>query len=496
MARKIPRVVWFVLPLAYFLYFFRLGGAGLVGPDEPRYAWIGRAMAQSGDWITPRLYGQPWFEKPALLYWMIGAGFRAGLGPDLAPRLPVALLGTAFLAFYWWALRREFGCRAAWLATLILGSCVAWMAFSQAAVTDLPLTATFSAAMLLAVPWIAKRDERCLPLAAALLGFAVLAKGLVPLALAAPLVLRIRWFRDLLKPRVLAPFAIVALPWYALCYARNGWPFLEEFFVRHHFGRFTSGELQHVKPWHFYLPITPALLLPWTPLLILLIRRAEWYRDPRRRFLLLWALFGLALFSAATNKLPGYVLPLLPALAALAGIALDEAADARWLLAGCAVLLAGFAIVAPMLPAAAANEWSSAPRLAFHWTWLTPVVPTAAAWLLETRGKRIAAALVIAAGATVGFTYLKVRCEPEMERVATARAVAREAASHLADLCVEPMRRDWEYGLDYYLGTVPPACGGKPSAYRVLQRPGRSPEVVAAGPGTGTAPPLAPVDRR
>src|SRR5579885_344233 len=108
-------IAWGALIVAtlYVCYFSHLGAIGFVGPDEPRYAWIGRAMAESGDWVTPRLYGRPWFEKPALLYWMTGAAFRAGLGPDVAPRLPVALLGTAFLAFYWWLLRREFGCRAA-----------------------------------------------------------------------------------------------------------------------------------------------------------------------------------------------------------------------------------------------------------------------------------------------------------------------------------------------------------------------------------------------
>src|SRR5580693_4073883 len=97
---KIPRLLWLALPLAYFLYFFGLSAAGMVGPDEPRYASIGRAMAQSGDWITPRLWGQPWFEKPALLYWMIAAGFKLGLGPDLAARLPLALLTVAFLLAY------------------------------------------------------------------------------------------------------------------------------------------------------------------------------------------------------------------------------------------------------------------------------------------------------------------------------------------------------------------------------------------------------------
>src|SRR3954452_20994550 len=119
-----PQLWLFAALLIYFLFFFHLTATGMLGPDEPRYAAIGRAMARSGDWITPRLWGQPWFEKPALLYWMTAAGFRMGLGPELAPRLPVALASIAFLVLYWWLLRGEFGCRAAWMATLILGTSV------------------------------------------------------------------------------------------------------------------------------------------------------------------------------------------------------------------------------------------------------------------------------------------------------------------------------------------------------------------------------------
>jgi 4-amino-4-deoxy-L-arabinose transferase-like glycosyltransferase len=494
-ARKIPRLLWLVAPLAYFLYFFRLGGAGMLGPDEPRYAWIGRAMAQTGDWVTPRLWGQPWFEKPALLYWMTGAAFRLGLGEDLAPRLPVALLSVAFLAFYWWILWREFGCRAASLSAVILGSSAAWIGFSQAGVTDLPLTATFSAAMLLALPWNAKRDDRFLPAASALLGAAALAKGLVPIALAAPLALRWRWLRDLIRPRVLIPFIVVAGPWYALCYARNGRAFVEEFFVKHHFSRFASPDLMHVQPWWFYLPRLPLLLLPWLPLLLLLFRRSS-VDDPRRRFLTVWALFGLALFSASTNKLPGYVLPLLPAIAALAGIALDELADARGLLAACAVLLAAFPIAGPVFAYAAANEWESAPRIVFHWTWLLPAIPMAASWILERNGRRVAALLSIAAGVTAGVVYLKLRSEPEMTRVATARQLAAEVRGHPGEVCVGNIKRDWQYGLAYYTSTVLPPCGPNPKRFQILQSPGHPPVLGLSRPGDGTASPPYSVDPR
>ena len=132
-------------------------------------------MARSGDWITP--VSGPLRRSKGRLYWLQAAAFQLGLSPDLAPRLPIALLALAFLVFYWWTLRREFGCRAAWIATLILGTSGMWVGYSQAGVTDIPLTVTYSAGMLLALPWVAKRDTRYLPAAAGMFGLAVLAKG-------------------------------------------------------------------------------------------------------------------------------------------------------------------------------------------------------------------------------------------------------------------------------------------------------------------------------
>src|SRR5579871_4008676 len=103
-----PHVLAIAAVSLYFLYFFQLSAAGMLGPDEPRYASIGREMARSGDWVTPHLWGEPWFEKPALLYWMTGTAFRLGLRDELASRLPVAILAVAFLPFFFWMLRREF----------------------------------------------------------------------------------------------------------------------------------------------------------------------------------------------------------------------------------------------------------------------------------------------------------------------------------------------------------------------------------------------------
>jgi 4-amino-4-deoxy-L-arabinose transferase-like glycosyltransferase len=345
------------------------------------------------------------------------------------------------------------------------------------------MAAAFSAAMLLALPWVGRRDARHLPVAAALLGLAVLAKGPVALVLAVPLCLRFRSARDLVQPRVVAPFLVVALPWYLLCYLRNGKVFLHDFFVVHNFERFTSNALMHVQPWWFYLPVLAGLLLPWFPLLFLLGRRAAW-RDPRRLFLLAWVVFGMVFFTAATNKLPGYLLPLLPAAAALMGLALNEAEAAHVgpLLACCAILLAAFPMAARMLPAALAAGLLKAPLPAFQATWLLAGVVAATAWLLESRARRLAAVLLIAAGATAGTVYLKRVAAPELDRTVSARALWRQISGRADEVCVGQIERNWRYGLNYYSGTPLPECSEQTRPWCVHQSPGRPPDLAAALP--------------
>jgi len=469
MPRKIPRLLWLAIPLAYAVYLHGLGATGLIGPDEPRYAFISRAMAQSGDWITPRLWGSAWFEKPVLLYWMEASAFRLGISGDLAPRLPVALLALAFLVFYWWILRREFGCRVAWIASLILGTSGMWVGYSHAGVTDIPLTACFSVAMLVALPWVARRDTRSLPLAAALFGAAMLAKGLVPLALAAPLVLG-RHVRDWLRPRVVLPFLLVAGPWYILCYARNGWPFFHELIVVQHFSRVTSDALQHVQPAWFYLPILPGALLPWTPLLLLGVTR-ETLRDRRKLFLLVWPLWTLLVFSVSINKLAGYVLPALPALAALLAIRLDEVPRARWVLAACGALTVAFPIAARLLPAALVSGIKHAPRPEFEAAWLVAIAAAIAAWVLDNRGKRLQAVAAVAVAAGLGIIQLTESAAAPIDAAASARALGREVALHPGEVCLAGVKRNWDYGLAYYAGARLPECHAEARPWEVAPTP-------------------------
>lgn len=450
----------------------------MLGPDEPRYASIGREMASSGDWITPRLWGQPWFEKPVLLYWMTGLAFRLGFGEDAAPRIIVALSSAAFLIFFQWVVSREFGARTAWAATIILATSAAWMGYSFIGVTDLPMAAAYAAAMLLSLEWIESGNRRRLPAAAALLGAAALAKGLVPLVLAAPLAWSgRRRFTDLLRPAVIGAFLIVALPWYLLCYLRNGAIFPRTFFWEQHFQRFTTEAFQHPQPWWFYAPVLLAALLPWTPLIVLLARRSI-YADGRRRFLLLLLIFGFVFFSLSKNKLPGYLLPVLPAAAVLIGSGLVEANRARWTLAAAALCLIFIPVAMPVLPQAVAAGFSRAPLPAFQWTWMAPVPLAAAVYWLDRRGRRMAALAAMAVALTCGVVILKLVDLPAIDRAVSARPLWREIAGRRDDVCVAEMHRSWRYGLNYYSVTPLPDCSASPRPIEIRQAPGGPPALL------------------
>jgi 4-amino-4-deoxy-L-arabinose transferase-like glycosyltransferase len=446
--------VLLALCAAYFLYFYHLTAVGMLGPDEPRYAAVGREMALSGDWVTPRLWGTPWFEKPALLYWMTGAGNQVFGASDLAPRIPVALLSVWFLLFYFLRMRREFGEQAARISTAMLATSAGWLAFSHVAVFDLPLAATFSGSMLLALPWVRSGGRKGLFLSGMLLGLAILAKGLVPVVLALPL-----FWVGRQRPKDLLLFCAaavaVAAPWYLLCYGQNGWEFIEVFFIQHHFGRFLSPELQHERPWWFYIPVLAGFLFPWTPSLAAL-RGIDW-KEPRRMLLLGWIVFGFVFFSASTNKLPGYVLPLLPAVTALAGIQLANR-KSRFVAPASAFLLLLTPVAAAVLPEALASGLSRAGTSGIQWPVMAGIVICAVGIaLIERRSFRWAFA---------GATALTMACVvwlvsstfPRVDETASARPTWERMRQNGAALCLDDVHRNLRYGLNYYAGRSLPAC--------------------------------------
>jgi 4-amino-4-deoxy-L-arabinose transferase-like glycosyltransferase len=431
------------------LYLLHLGGVGMLGPDEPRYASIGREMARSGDWITPRLDGQPWFEKPPLTYWLTAAGHLARLPDEWAARLPEALISAGFLVFFYLTLAREFSPQMALAASAILATSAGWLAYSFAALTDLPMAAALGAAMLITL-----FDKQRAVFAGALLGVSILGKGFVPVVLFVPLLLVVPARRI----ATLTSAAIVAAPWFILCWVRNGSAFWDDFFWKQHVARFLTPSLEHVQPFWYYIPVLLAGLFPWTPLAGLLARR-ELYSDRRVRLLAGWVLYGLVFFSIARNKLPGYLLPLFPAVAIVLAAAYQAAPVKAWWLAACALLLVALPTIAAILPDALLAGLSRS-QVAFAPGGLVFVGAAAVVWWLAWKRKTEAALLTVALAAGLGAVYVKYTTFPALDSTVSVRGFWRSHPDAVSAGCVDGVSRTWQYGLNYYAGHEVPACAG------------------------------------
>jgi 4-amino-4-deoxy-L-arabinose transferase-like glycosyltransferase len=456
---------WLILPLL-LLYLLHLGGVGLLGPDEPRYASVGREMARSGDWITPRLDGQAWFEKPPLTYWLTALGHLAHLPDEWAARLPEALISVAFLVFFYVMLAREFSPRLALTATTILATSAGWLAYSFAALTDLPMSAALGAAMLIALCGERRREHSII--AGVLLGLAILGKGFVPVVLFLPVLFLVPGKRL----TILGGVAIVAAPWFVLCWLRNGGAFWDDFFWKQHVARFLTPSLEHVQPFWYYLPVLLAGLFPWTPLVALLARR-QFYADFRMRLLGAWALYGLVFFSVARNKLPGYLLPLLPATAILLAAAWESApfkGPFRALsLAACALLLVVLPTVTAILPDALLAGLSRV-NITFMPVGLIFLPVALAVWWLAKKGDAEAAFLTVALAAGIGVVYLKYTTFPPLDAMVSVRNFWRSNRDAVSSACLENVGRTWQYGLNYYEGREVPNCSPGDAGPRIAIR--------------------------
>lgn len=344
-------------------FFWRLGGVGLLGPDEPRYAQVAREMWARGDWITPTLGGTTWFEKPALLYWLSGLSYQLTGFNEWGARLPSAVAATLTVL----ALACLRPARLGWTAAVMTATSPLTLAFGRAAAFEALLTLAVTGSILMFYLSSEATRQGCATTATGArtlfyvcLGVGLLAKGLIgvvlPLgaltlyALMTPDIRRRPWaFIRTLRPLTgLLITAAVAGVWYVPVIALHGWAFIEEFFIAHHFQRFTSNRFRHPGPAYYYAPILFLGLLPWTPFLLVgffhslppmrWTRRTENTSDQASQTLIRLSLaaftFPILFFSFSGSKLPGYILPAVPFAGLLAAYGfwnLSAAARTLWL---------------------------------------------------------------------------------------------------------------------------------------------------------------------
>ena len=338
-------ILLFIIVIAFYLY--GLGQLPLLGPDEPRYAQVAREMFLNRDLITPTLGGHTWFEKPALLYWLIAAGFKVFGVSEWSARLGPAICGVLTVLAVWCVARevdRSFG----FWSLIVMASCLGLIVFSRAASFDVvvTMTTTWSLAFFVLHELPTTRRKRLFLVGFySFVGLSLLAKGLVGVVIPFGAVtfyylLRRRWPQTSVLISLIwgIPLALaVSAIWYGPVIARNGWSFIDEFFVQHHFARYVSNKYHHPQPIWFYPVIILMLALPWTIHLIAAlakVRSWNWRGDDSlslvRVFSLAWLLFPIVFFSFSGSKLPGYILPAVPAVTLLVSDRLTAVRNSKW----------------------------------------------------------------------------------------------------------------------------------------------------------------------
>ena len=332
-----PGKILLLLLIYALLWFGTLNYRHLIPSDEGRYAEMAREMLVTGDWVTPRYNGYKYFEKPPLQVWATAAAFQVfGIG-DWQARLWTALTGFLTILAIGFTGARIYNARAGWLAAAVLASSPMWVISGHFNSLDMGLSAFLVAALcslLLAQTAHNKFSSRNWMWACWIfMALATLSKGVIGAAIPAMVFIAYSistwdwkiWTRlRLLSGLIL--FLVITAPWFVLVAQRNP-EFLEFFFIHEHLQRFTQDAHSRTGPIYYFIPLLLIGILPWVLQIPGAIAQA--WQERRREFssgwlLVCWFVVIFAFFSVSRSKLPGYIIPIFPALALLIGNRLDR----------------------------------------------------------------------------------------------------------------------------------------------------------------------------
>jgi len=446
-------------------YGFRLGSYALANPDEGRNAEIAREMVASGDWVTPRLDGVNYFEKPPLVYWTV-AGSLTVFGPNEGSVRAVPLLfaiGGVLAAYA--ATRRIYGRAAGLSAALVLGTSLLYFALGRFLILDMAVSVLMSTTLFCFIlgvreapppaganPWAARRRWLFYGLYASA-ALATLAKGLIGFLVTGAvmflwLLIFNQWkrLRPFYLPTGALLFLAIAAPWHVLAAMRNP-TWLHRYVVYEHFERFTTAAASRPGPWWYFIPIILLGAFPWTGFLWPGIRRSlrggwserDKYSDTW--FFVVWAGFIFLFFSASHSKLPPYILPVFPALAVLIGRCLAPGPDdgpvrlrggAGIFSFVCGLLAVALCVVVlrpAMIRGFSAPQATALRPCAFALVAVLIVGGIAASWLVRIRRARATlgamAATIILFGGILTFAAPRIQRPGTKELALDVKALAR-----------------------------------------------------------------------
>ena len=327
-----------LIALIYGLVWFgTLNYRHLIPSDEGRYAQMAQEMLMTGDWITPRYNGYKYFEKPPLQIWATAIAFHAFGAGEWQARLWTALTGFLTILVVGLTAMRIFNARAGWLSALVLASSPMWIISGHFNSLDMALSAFLVSALcslLLAQTSTSKTVCRnWMWICWSMMALATLSKGVIGAAIPAMVFIAYTlsawdwkiWSRlHLLSGSIL--FLLITSPWFILVAQRNP-EFLEFFFIHEHLQRFTDDAHSRTGPIYYFAPLLLIGILPWIFQIPQAFIRA--WTERQHAFssswlLACWSIVIFVFFSISQSKLPGYIIPIFPALAILIGAHLDR----------------------------------------------------------------------------------------------------------------------------------------------------------------------------
>ncbi|MBL8513186.1 MAG: glycosyltransferase family 39 protein [Betaproteobacteria bacterium] len=469
-------VVWLLIALALVISMDGLGDRKLANPDEGRYSEISREMAASGDFVTPRLNGIKYFEKPPMQYWASAISFKLFGLSEWSARLYSMLCGLGCVLLAAYCARRCFDQDTALLTAAVLATAPYFAAMGEIVTLDMGLTLwmTLTVTSYLIAERASTAAARTRWLLAGWVGMAgaVLSKGLIGIVFPGAAIFlycvlhrdfgrlaRLAWLPGL------AMFFALTVPWFYLVSQANP-EFLRFFFIHEHFERFTSTAHRRTEAWWFFFPILFAGFLPWLVTLLPAIRRA-WRRAPQMdfngrafsplRFIVIYSAFILLFFSASGSKLPAYILPFFPVLAIVIAAYLKQCESTRlaWM-------------VLPIVPLALAGAWAAmrAPERrgsdAFAKAlfqsmseWVTPAAVVVAAcaliaYFLLRMDRKWLGILTMTLGTMIGIEMIE-RGYEKISPLQSAHALAQSIRSQGLDKARIYSVVHYEQGLPFYL---------------------------------------------
>ncbi|OHE74435.1 MAG: hypothetical protein A2Y14_04040 [Verrucomicrobia bacterium GWF2_51_19] len=337
MKREVMKDVLWLTLAGVLLFFSTLWIRPLGNPDEGRYAEIPTEMLQSGDWVTPRLNGVLYFEKPPMVYWTQAIAIQCLGENHVAYRFSSALFALLGVLATYLAGRAMWGRRTGLLAAGILATSVLYFGLSQIIILDMAVSGVLSFALLSF--WVGRtqtggRRRWLFWLAYACMALAVLTKGLIGMLIPGAILflwslLLNRWkeWKQYYLFSGFLIFFVIALPWHLLATLRNP-GFAWFYFVNEHFLRYLTTAHSRVQPFWFFFVIAAVGFIPWIFFMPQALKNAPSAKNRDSvLFLSIWAVFVLFFFSLSQSKLIPYILPMFCPLALLLGRQLDALFD-------------------------------------------------------------------------------------------------------------------------------------------------------------------------